>query len=48
MFNATNINGGAIWVHSSADTIDGYDHSHGCFRNGLYYAAALHNHTNRV
>lgn len=48
MFNATNINGGAIWVHSSNDTIDGYDRSHGCYRAGLYYATGLYDYVNRV
>lgn len=46
MFAATNVDGWPIWVHSSADTIDGYDHSHGCFRTGLIYAEALMRYVN--
>lgn len=47
MYAATRVNDDGIWIHSSADTIDGYDHSHGCFRVGLYYAQALHDYVSK-
>lgn len=46
MYAATRVNTNGIWIHSSASMIDGYDHSHGCFRVGLLYAQALHDYVN--
>lgn len=43
MYAATHVVGG-VWIHSSADTIDGQGHSHGCIRTGLLYARAIHDY----
>ncbi len=46
MYAATHVVDG-VWLHSSADTIDGYGHSHGCIRAGLHYAKVVHDYVAR-